>query len=92
MKKKKSTQVLPLDDLAVLSKLATLSEWKVLEKVIRTGVHNAKEAIVVLSNDNPTKLAIEKSRLNGIIAGQLLVIKKVETAATKMEQLALDSK
>jgi len=88
MKKRKITKNIPLDDLAVLAKLALTPEWKVLEKIIRTGVHNHKELIVSLSNDNPVKLAIDKSRLNGIIAGLLIVIKKVETAAAQMEKLA----
>lgn len=88
MKKRKVNKSIPLDDLAILAKLHTMTEWKTLEKVIRTGVHNHKELIVSLSNDEPLKLAINKSRLNGIIAGMLLVIKKVETAALEMDKLA----
>jgi len=89
MKKYRTNKPVPLDDLAVLASLAQTPEWRVLEKTIRTGVHNHKELIVSLSNDNPTKLAIDKSRLNGIIAGLLIIIKKVETAAAEMEKLAL---
>ena len=63
-------------------------EWKTLEKIIRVGIHNHKELIVTLSNDNPVKLAVDKSRLNGIISGLALVIKKVETASAQMEKLA----
>lgn len=88
MKKRVVNKPTPIDDLAVLDKLSKTPEWKVLENIIRTGVHNHKELIVGLGNDNPVKLAIEKSRLNGIIAGLLIVIKKVETAAVKMEELA----
>lgn len=88
MKKRKTNKPIVIDDLAVLAKLATMPEWKTLEKIIRTGVHNHKEVIISLSNDEPVKLAINKSRLNGMIAGMLLVIKKVETAASEMEKLA----
>ena len=86
--KRKTNKPVPLDDLAVLAKLALTPEWTTLVKVIRTGVHNHKELIVSLSNDDPVKLAINKSRLNGIIAGLLIVVKKVETAAAEMEKLA----
>lgn len=86
--KRKVNKPVPLNDLAVLAKLANMTEWAVLERVIRAGVHNHKELIVTLSNDEPIKLAVNKSRLNGIIAGLLIVIKKVETAAAEMEKLA----
>jgi len=88
MKKRKINKPIPIDDLAVLASGAKSDFWKVLEKTIRTGVHNNKEMIVVLGNDDPVKLAINKSRLNGVIAGLLIVIKKVETAASEMEKLA----
>lgn len=88
MKKRKGKKTLPIDDLAILAKLAQMPEWSVLEKTIRNGVRHQKDVIVLLSNDNPTKLAIDKSRLNGVIAGLLLVVKHVETAAAEMEKLA----
>jgi hypothetical protein len=86
--KRKTNKPVPLDDLAVLAKLSLMPEWKVLERVIRTGVHNHKELIVTLNNDQPVRLAIDKSRLNGVIAGLLIVIKKVETAVAEMDKLA----
>jgi len=88
MKKRQINKPTPIDDLAILASGAQTEFWKTLEKTIRVGVHNHKELIVSLGNDEPLKLAINKSRLNGIIAGLLIVIKKVETASAEMEKLA----
>ena len=86
--KKRRVSHTPIDDLAVLAKLSQTPEWKTLEKIIRINVRHQEHVIVLMSNDNPTKLAIDKSRVNGLIAGMLLVVKKVETATNEMNKLA----
>lgn len=87
MKKSKLKAPILIDDLADLAKLATLKEWKTVEKMAYNRIQYQKDHIVALPEKNQY-LAIEKAYDRGVIAGVLLMIKNINNAATEMEKLA----
>ena len=88
MKKRPTNKPTPIDDLAVLAKIASTKEWPVLAKIIRSSIQYEKEKVIRLQEYNPVKLAVDKSRHMGIVSGLLMVIHDVENAAAEMEKLA----
>jgi hypothetical protein len=77
-----------LNDLVDLVKIQKSPEWKTLMRMGYNRVQYQKDHIVALPELNPIKLAVDKAYDRGIIAGILIVIKNVETAAAQMEKLA----
>jgi len=77
-----------IDDLAALSVMAQTKEWKVFARMVHNRIQYQKDHIIGLPELNPIKLSVNKAYDRGMIAGLLLVIKNVETAAFEMEKLA----
>lgn len=88
MKKSKIKKPVVLEDLADLAKLATYPEWKTFKKMAFNRVQYQKDHIVTLPEYDTIKLAVNKAYDRGIIAGLILVMKNVDTAAEEMEKLA----
>ena len=88
MKKRIVNAPTHIDDLAALATMAQTKEWKVFTRMAHNRVQYQKDHIIALPELNPIKLAVNKAYDRGMIAGLLLVIKNVETAAFEMEKLA----
>jgi len=88
MKKRKVNAPILIDDLAALAKMAKTPEWKVFSRMAQNRIQYEKDRIVGLPEYDTVKLAINKAYDRGIIAGLLLMIKNVDTAAYEMEKLA----
>ena len=80
-----------IDDLAQLAKLGETKEWKTFVRMAQNRIQYQKDHIISLPELNPVKLAIDKAYDRGLIAGLLIGIKNVETAATEMEKLASEN-
>jgi hypothetical protein len=88
MKKRKINQPILIDDLAALAKMAKTPEWKVFSRMAQNRIQYQKDHIIGLPEYDCVKLAVNKAYDRGIIAGLLLVMKNVDTAAYEMEKLA----
>jgi len=77
-----------IDDLAALAKMQRTPEWKVFMRLAYNRIQYQKDHIIGLPELQPVKLAIDKAYDRGLIAGLLVAIKNVETAAVQMEKLA----
>lgn len=88
MKKRKINKPLVIDDLAALAKMATTPEWKVFSRMAQNRIQYQKDHIVSLPEYDCVKLAVNKAYDRGIIAGLLLILKNVDTAADEMNKLA----
>lgn len=86
-KKSKLKTPTNIDDLATLAKLQQSKEWPTFLRMAQNRIQYQKDHIVALPEKNPY-LAVDKSYDRGIIAGILICIKAVETAAQEMEKLA----
>lgn len=76
-----------VEDLAALAKMQQTPEWQVFMRMSRNRIEYQKDHIIGLPEKNPY-LAIDKAYDRGLIAGILIGLKTVETAATEMEKLA----
>jgi hypothetical protein len=85
--KRKTKPITHIDDLAALAKLAQTEEWKIYSRMVSNRIAYQKDHIVALPEKNPY-LGIDKAYDRGIIAGLLIGVKAVETAASEMEKLA----
>jgi len=88
MKKRKINQPILIDDLAALSKMAKTPEWRVFSRMAQNRIQYQKDHIIGLPEYDMAKLAINKAYDRGVIAGLLLMLKNVDTAAVEMEKLA----
>lgn len=88
MKKSNLKSPTRIDDLASLAKMATTPEWKVFCRMASNRIQYQKDHIIGLPELNPIKLSVNKAYDRGIIAGLLLVMKNVDTAAFEMDKLA----
>lgn len=86
--KKRKKQTIVLEDLAQLAKLSKYPEWKTFCRMVSNRVVYQKDHIVGLPEYDAIKLAINKAYDRGVIAGILLMVKNVNTAAEEMEKLA----
>jgi hypothetical protein len=77
-----------LNDLADLATIQKTPQWKTFMRMGYNRVQYQKDHIVALPELNPVKLAVDKAYDRGVIAGILICIKNVETAAAQMEKLA----
>lgn len=87
MSKSKTKNPTNIEDLAVLAKMQQSKEWPTFLRMGMNRIQYQKDHIVALPEKNQY-LAIDKAYDRGIIAGILLCIKAVETAAEEMEKLA----
>ena len=88
MKKTKLKTPRALEDLADLAKLGSAKEWKTFVRMVENRIQYQKDHIIALPELNPVKLSIDKAYDRGVIAGLLICIKNVDSAATELEKLA----
>lgn len=88
MKKRKVNAPIQIDDLAALAKMAKTPEWKVFSRMAQNRIEYQKNHIIGLPEYEMAKLAINKAYDRGVIAGLILMLKNVDTAAIEMDKLA----
>lgn len=87
MKKSKLKEPRLLEDLADLAKMQTTKEWKTFMRMAHNRIDYQKDHIISLP-EKTQYLGIDKAYDRGVIAGILICIKNVETAAAQMDKLA----
>lgn len=91
MKKNKLKLPTKIEDLAQLDKMSKTPEWRTFVRMAQNRIQYQKDHIIGLPELNPVKLAVDKAYDRGMIAGLLLMIKNVETAAVEMEKIAAEN-
>lgn len=87
MKKSLLKEPTKIDDLADLAKMQESKEWKTFMRMAYNRIQYQKDHIIALPEKNQY-LGIDKAYDRGLIAGILICIKNVESAATEMDKLA----